>query len=275
MKLFLILGILGIFSGILACSMQNKTVAADVPTALPDAIEKNNAPKNKPLVLVELFTSEGCSDCPSADRVLARLEKEQPNADAEIITLALHVDYWDRLGWKDQFSSHLYSERQNGYADRFKLDSIYTPQMVVDGQKEFVGSNFTAAQNAISEAAKNQKAKVELTNGTDAKNLNPNLKVKISDLPARESSYVWLVIAEDNLQTAVRRGENGGRTLSHTSVAREMKLVGEINSTAKTFETAVDYQLQPNWKQKNLKFVVFAQGKDTKKIYGINKKLLG
>ncbi len=275
MKLFLIFAILSIFSVFLACSVQNNTVAADVPTALPDAVEKNNPPKNKPPVLVELFTSEGCSSCPPADRVLIRLENEQPNTDAEIITLAFHVDYWNRLGWKDEFSSSLYSERQNGYADRFKSDSIYTPQMVVDGQKEFVGSNFTTAQSAISEAAKNQKAKVEITNGADAKNPNQNLKVKISDLPAHENSYVWLAIAEDNLQTAVRRGENGGKTLLHTSVVREMKLIGEINSIDKSFETAADYQLEPNWKKKNLKFVVFVQGKETKKVYGINKKLLG
>jgi hypothetical protein len=271
MKLFLTIGLLSIFAGISACNMQNKTVAADVPQTAPDSIEKNNLPKNKPIVLVELFTSEGCSDCPSADRVLARLENEQPNADAEIITLALHVDYWDRLGWKDQFSSNLYSERQKGYADKYKLNSVYTPQMVVDGQKEFVGSNFGAAQNSISEAAKNKKAPVELITGT---NQNQNLKIKISDLPAHEDSYVWLVIAEDNLRTDVKGGENGGKTLPHASVVREMKLIGEISSIDKTFETATDYQFQPGWNKENLKFVVFAQGKDTKKVYGVNKKSL-
>ena len=273
MKLFLIIGILSLFLGVLACNMQNRTVAADVPQSMPDSVENNTVPKNKPLVLVELFTSEGCSDCPSADRVLARLEKEQPNADAEVITLALHVDYWDRLGWKDAFSSHFFSERQNGYADRFKLDSIYTPQMVVDGQKEFVGSNFGTAQSAISDAAKIQKGVVELSNGADAK--NPGLKVKISDLPAHENSYVWLAIAEDNLQTNVKRGENSGKVLPHVSVVREMKLIGEIKPTDKSFETEAAFQFQPNWNKKNLKFVVFVQGKDTKKIYGINKKAAG
>jgi hypothetical protein len=272
MKLFLLIGILSIFSGILGCSIQNRTIAGDATKTLPDVVEKNNDTNKKPLVLVELFTSEGCSDCPPAERVLARLENEQPNGDAEIITLALHVDYWDRLGWKDTFSSHFYSERQEDYAGRFKLESIYTPQMVVDGQKEFVGSNFGLAQDAISEAARNQKATVELGVETNVK--NPNLKVKISNLPAREDSYVWMAIAEDNLQTTIRRGENGGKTLPHTSVAREMKLLGEIKSTDKSFEIETACQLQPEWNKKNVKFIVFVQGKDTKKVYGINKKLL-
>jgi hypothetical protein len=273
MKLILLIGILSILSGVLGCSVQNRTVTE--PTTLPDAIEKNNAPKNKPLVLVELFTSEGCSSCPPADKVLAGLEHEQPNADAEIITLAMHVDYWDRLGWKDAFSSNFYSERQNSYAESFKAGSIYTPQMIVDGQKEFIGSDFATAQNAVSEAAKSQKAIVELASGSDSENQNQDLKVKISELPAHENSYVWLVIAEDNLQTSVKSGENGGKTLPHASVVRDMKLVGEIDSIDKTFEIDTASRLQPDWDKKNLKFVVFVQGKDTKKVYGINKKLLG
>ncbi len=135
-------------------------------------------------VLVELFTSEGCSSCPPADRVLAQLEKERTTADAEIITLALHVDYWNYLGWKDEFSSSVYSQRQNGYAEKFNLDSIYTPQMVVDGQNQFVGSNLGTAQKAISEAAKSQKANIEISSVADLK--NPKLKVNISDLPAHD-----------------------------------------------------------------------------------------
>ena len=219
-------------------------VCLDVPQTLPYSSRKQRG--DKKLRFCRVFTSEGCSDCPPADGVLARLEREQPNADAEIITLALHVDYWDRLGWKDTFSSHLYSERQTGYAETFKLDSVYTPQMIVDGQMQFVGSNFGAAQNAVSEAAKNQKATIELTTGTDAENQNPNVKVKISNLPAHENSYVWLAVAESNLKTSVGRGENRDKTLSHSSVVREMKLIGEINSTDKTFEVETVYELQPD-----------------------------
>ncbi len=227
---------------------------------------ENLTAKSKKPVLVELFTSEGCSSCPSADNVLARLEKEQPNTNAEIITLALHVDYWNYLGWKDEFSSALYSQRQNSYSNTFGLDSNYTPQMVVDGQKEFVGSNYGKAQQAISDALKNDKANIEISNTEN------NLNVKISDLPTHEKSNIWLVIAEDNLATNVRRGENSGRTLQHVSVVREMKVIGNVAANDKTFATETAFKLQPTWNKKNLKFVVFVQGADTMKIFGVNKK---
>src|SRR6478752_4847234 len=100
-------------------------------------------------VIVELFTSEGCSDCPPADTLLEKLIATQPIAGAEIIGLGQHVDYWDRLGWKDRFSSSALTARQQLYQTRFATDSIYTPQMVVDGRAEFVGSDASAARKAI------------------------------------------------------------------------------------------------------------------------------
>ena len=222
----------------------------------------------KPLVLVELYTSQGCISCPPADRLLAQMEKEQPNANAEIVTLALHVDYWNYLGWKDEFSAATYSQRQSGYAEKFRLDSIYTPQMVVDGQTQFVGSNLGTAQKAISEAAKTSKTNIELSTAED------KLKVKISDLPAGENSYVWLAIAEDDLKTSVKRGENSGKTLDHVSVVRELKLLGNLASTDKNFETEVAFKLLPDWKKENVKFVAFVQGEKTKRVFAVNKHKL-
>ncbi|MGH9764327.1 MAG: DUF1223 domain-containing protein, partial [Blastocatellia bacterium] len=112
-------------------------------------------------VLVELFTSEGCSSCPPADEVMARLARTQPVPGAEIIALGEHVDYWNRLGWTDPFSSSAFSNRQREYSSAFANDEVYTPQMIVDGQTEFVGSNIAKARAAIAAAASLPKATVE------------------------------------------------------------------------------------------------------------------
>lgn len=263
MKRFFIFTLVAAFVGLLGWSLRSDTTAVQAQTIHTN--KQMNTNKKVP-VLVELFTSEGCSSCPPADRVLSKLEKEQSNPDAEIITLSLHVDYWNYLGWRDEFSSAAYSQRQNGYAEKFKLDSIYTPQMVVDGQTQFVGSNSDAAQKAVSDAAKTAKTNIEISNETENK-----LKVKIADLPAHENLYVWLAIAEDGLRTSVKRGENGGRTLDHTSVVRDMKLIGSVKSADKNYESETAFQLQSGWKKENLKFVVFVQGENTKKIFGVNK----
>jgi hypothetical protein len=270
MKYILLITVIGGFSMFLACAGKNEAVISGV-AQLETSREPVDAKIKRP-ILVELFTSEGCSSCPPADRVLAQLEKEQNNADADIITLALHVDYWNYLGWKDEFSSPLFSERQNGYAEKFKLDSIYTPQMVIDGQTQFVGSNLETAQKTISDAGKNEKADVKLSIETSTTNLL--LKVKISNFPARENSNVWLAIAEDDLKTNVRRGENSGKTLDHVSVVRELKLLGNFASTDKIFETESVLSFQPAWKKENLKLIVFAQGTETKRVYAVSQKSL-
>lgn len=263
MKRFIIFAVVAALAGLFLWSLQSDKTAVQAQTT---KTKKTMDTNKKTPVLVELFTSEGCSSCPPADRVLAQLEKDQSNNSAEIITLSMHVDYWNNLGWKDPFSAAAYSQRQSGYADKFKLDSIYTPQMVVDGQTQFVGSNLGTANKAITDAAKTVKTNIELAKETDGK-----LKIKFADLPTHDDSYIWMVIAEDNLQTSVKRGENGGRTLDHTSVVREMKLVGNLASTDKSFEIEADYKLQSGWKKDDLKFVVFVQGKDSKKVFGVNK----
>ncbi|MEP7037775.1 MAG: DUF1223 domain-containing protein [Acidobacteriota bacterium] len=251
--LLILIGVLGVFSA----TAQTK---------------ENAATKNKTPVLVELFTSEGCSSCPPADKNLTRLEKEQPNTDAEIITLEMHVDYWNYLGWKDEFSLAHFGERQGGYASFFGLDSNYTPQMVVDGQKEFVGSNYKNATNAIAEAVKNPKAAVEISPEILAKKIN--FKIKSADISKHDESYIWLAVTEDNLTNNVSRGENSGRTLSHTSVVREMKLIGNLMPADKNFNIETAVNLQSNWNKKNLKFVVFVQGKQSKKVFALDRTKL-
>ncbi len=254
----MILSFIAIFS---ACSTQN---VESMPI-----VNKENSPDNngkKQPVLVELFTSEGCSSCPPADKALAFLEKEQPYIQAEIITLALHVDYWDRLGWRDEFSSPLYSQRQTVYAQKLKLDSTYTPQMIVDGRTQFVGSDLGAAAKAITEAAKSPKANIEA-----AFNAENTLKVKISDIPKHEDATVFLAVAEDNLASNVKLGENAGKNLEHISVVRELKTLGKIEATSVGFEQQSVITLKSEWKKENLKYIIFVQENDSRKVLGIKK----
>lgn len=263
MKIIIALAAACGFLGLITYSF-NKMPVNDAVKENVETTAKTSAATSKPLVLVELFTSEGCSSCPPADRALIFLEKEQPYSEAEIVPLAMHVDYWNRLGWTDKFSASDYSRRQEFYSNTFKLDGVYTPQMVVDGARQFVGGNLDEAHKAVTEAAKSPKANVELTLADD------KLKINITELPAHSFANVFLAIAENNLSTEVKRGENGGATLPHTAVVRELKTIGTISDEMKNFNTETAFKLQPDWKKENLKLVVFVQTEQGSRIIGVN-----
>lgn len=261
--------------GGLVTAYSVKKTGNELPVADPEycnvAVSAAKTPDNEPkkekrkkTVLVELFTSEGCSSCPPADRNLIYLNDKQPFSDAEVITLSMHVDYWNRLGWTDRFSSAQFSERQRFYSDALETDGAYTPQMVVDGKTEFVGGNLNSAREAITEALDAEKGDVQLT-AADNK-----LQVKIENLTEHSAANVFLAIAEDNLSTAVGSGENGGRTLNHSSVVRELKSIGRVGSGDKSFSIETAFSLKSQWKKQNLKLVVFVQetGK-TSQIIGV------
>jgi hypothetical protein len=211
-------------------------------------------------VLVELFTSEGCSDCPPADEVLQRLEAGV--AGVEVVVMGEHVTYWDRLGWKDRFSADVFTQRQEQYGRRFHLNSVYTPQMVVNGQAEFVGSDEARARREIVSAAKQTAPKIELRlAGGDS------LAITASGLPAQaKGAEVILAVTETRLDTDVQRGENGGRKLRHTGVARSLKTVGRVSNA--NYSAVASYRLDPSWKRENVKLVVFLQDPVSRKILG-------
>ena len=231
-------------------------------------------------VLVELFTSEGCSSCPPADDLLIRLDQEQPVPDAEIIVISEHVDYWNRLGWADPFSSAAFSERQNQYAGAFGTNQIYTPQMVVDGRREFIGSLEGKARREIARAAQTPKAKVVLVK--ESAHLPDDLismHVSVGQLPRTTSNgtgEAWLAITEGELSTDVRRGENAFRTLQHTGVVRRMELLRALEAgDAEGFAAEFTVSLAPEWKRQNLRAVVFIQERVSRRVLGVGQMRLG
>ncbi|MEO6724241.1 MAG: DUF1223 domain-containing protein [Blastocatellia bacterium] len=251
-----------------ASSVTNvKAGAAEI--APPESGDSKRAP-----VIVELFTSEGCSSCPPADVVLAQLEKSQPVAGVEVIALSEHVDYWNYIGWSDPFSSAAFSARQQAYAPVFGNDGVYTPQMVVDGQAEFIGSNSSKAQAAITRAAKLPKGEVKIAfaenaSASDAQAVK--LKVSVEKLPAVTSgdvAEVLLAITESNLSSQVVRGENSGRKLGHTAVVRELRSLGQIAGSNKAFEAETTAMLNKEWKRGELRAVAFVQERAHKRILG-------
>lgn len=236
-------------------------------TGTSAAVEANDSADSiRSPILVELYTSEGCSSCPPADRALAFLAEQQPVSGAEVIALEFHVDYWDTPAWKDPFSSALFSQRQKLYAERYRSDQVYTPQMIVDGGQQFVGSDTLQATNVIMEAAK--KAKAVITIAQDKEKLS----VKIGPLAKAGDSTiftVFLAIAEDGLSTDIKGGENSGKKLSHSAVVRELRSLGTLGGGSKGFETQTDLQLQKGWKREDLRAVVFVQENESRRVLAV------
>lgn len=250
----LYLKVAGFVIGIaLCCAVLAARAIIAKPTATPEAKRK--------AVVVELFTSEGCSSCPPADALLLELRQQAQQDGTEIIPLGFHVDYWNDLGWKDRFSSAAYSQRQEQYARKFSLDGPYTPQMVVDGSREFTGSDSSRARAAISqEAAQAQTADVQLSLASPDK-----LLVRVIS-SSGNTGDVTLVITEDNLTTNVGAGENNGRVLRHAAVVREFRTLGKLAQS--NFQAEIPLAPAKEWKPKDLRYVVFVQEASNGRIEG-------
>jgi hypothetical protein len=223
-------------------------------------------------VIVELFTSEGCSSCPRADALLSQLDRSQPVAGAQIIALEEHVDYWNQLGWVDPFSSPQYRVRQNDYAQRFAIDSVFTPQMVVNGQAQFTGGDGSRALQEIGRAAQTPGVQVDLR--TAANPGNPELLdlfVQVTNLSAGKTrrADVYLAVTEKDLVSNVLRGENSGRQLRHAPVVRSFGVIGKIQSSGANAGQIVNTLRFPReWRRENLRAVVFVQEHDASRIAG-------
>jgi len=215
-------------------------------------------------VLVELFTSEGCSSCPPADALLSQLGRMQPVHGAELIVLEEHVDYWDRLGWKDPFSSEGMTQRQSEYANAFGGQQVYTPQMVVDGRAEFVGSSERDAFGAVRTASETAKPAVKLAWTPDGQ-----LAVSIQQLTNAtrgETSDIYLAVTEGMLQSNVQRGENSGRELKHDGVVRQLIRTGKIKYGSPQVSSTFAIRTMPEWNRANLRAVIFVQEQNSRRV---------
>ena len=224
-------------------------------------------------VVVELFTSEGCSSCPPADDLLRSLARNQPVPGALIIPLGEHVDYWDRLGWRDPFSSPRFTRRQRDYARAFDAPDIYTPQIVVDGRVGLVGSRRVEVQDAIRRAREEAKVAVGLEVAAHPRSLVVEVAAAVGpDAPgiAAEPVGVWLAITEDGLVSDVRGGENLFRRLRHTGVVRHLERVDTLAPDAVHGggEVRTRLRLDPDWNRERLHAVVFLQERDSLRIVG-------
>ncbi len=241
----------------LAMGLQGQT-AVDAP-----------APK---VVLVELFTSEGCSSCPPADALLRQVNGSRTSGDQLVVGISEHVTYWNGLGWSDPFSSAAYTDRQNAYSERFHLEGVYTPQMVINGAEQIVGSDRVALVRAVqAEQAPHPRVSLRILSLNVAGNaLEVNFSVS-GDLPA-QGVDLMAVLADDSDRSNVLRGENSGQNLEHVAVARSLSRVAKMRSAG---EQRVQVQVPVKFQaaQKH-HLILFAQTPGNGRVLGADTKPL-
>ncbi len=236
-------------------SQNRRQFAVAVISSVALAQDANRKP-----VLVELFTSEGCSSCPPADLLLEKLDRLQPVPGAAIIVLSEHVDYWNSAAWKDPYSSAVFSRRQQTYANRSRLESVYTPQMIVDGAAEFVGNDGRRAQSAIAEASKQEKIGVRIAI------VASGVRVEVDALPksaGRREADVYLVQADESGTNDIAGGENKGRRLHHIAMARRIEKLGTVSART-AFSKDAPAQATPA----AMRWIAFAQEPASGRVWG-------
>lgn len=228
--------------------MKQKWLWLPLCFILPAALvlfDKENKSTKEPetgFAVVELFTSEGCSSCPAADQLVEKIGEE--NKGKRVYIASYHVDYWDRLGWKDRFSKPGYSAYQYAYAKQFHLNSVYTPQIVLNGQSQFIGSNGILLRSSISNKLNNREsARLEL-NKLDA---GPSVcKVHYLLQEAGPSAALTFVLLQEKAVVNIERGENSGKTLTHTNIVHEVKTIPPGN-TSGDFSFPIPTSIRNQW----------------------------
>lgn len=217
-------------------------------------------------VLLELYTSEGCSSCPSADALVDELSRAQPVDGVEVVALGLHVDYWNYLGWADPYSNSDFSNRQALANQALGRDGVFTPQALVNGRVSLVGSDSGGLRQALRAERDRPAAHVEAAARVRGDRVELSATVTGAPAVARDDeAEVWAALTESGLSTEVRRGENAGRTLHHAPVARRLVRLGQLSASPLSTSVALD----PSWKRDRLKAVVFVQERRSRRVLGV------
>ncbi|MEP6847049.1 MAG: DUF1223 domain-containing protein [Panacibacter sp.] len=214
--------------------------------------------------VIELFTSEGCSSCPAADALLAKISDEY---EGSFFVLGFHVDYWNRLGWTDAYSSAAYSSRQQKYGQLFHLNSIYTPQAVVNGKAEIVGSDEGRLRENIVTALGNKPAQtIELK----AKVIDDKSISVTYNLDKSSNEILNIALVQLHTETDVKRGENEGRILKHINIVRDFKTIGISGQP----QGSIGLNIPAGLSAKGFKVIAYAQDVDTFEVKAVTETLL-
>jgi hypothetical protein len=227
-----------------------------------------SSPAGRVPVLLELFTSEGCSSCPPADRLLASLD-EQPIPGADLIVLSEHVDYWNQLGWKDPFSSSRFSVRQQNYTEKFHMDGVYTPQLVVYGTFSFVGSDSLASGVAIRKAIRSPKIGMVISKASlDGSRVTARIEFSAAGqaIPVKNAT-LFVAIADNRAESHVARGENAGHSLTHVAVVRSLARIGLVDLN-EAGAREVSIPVEPSHAPGGVRVVAFLQDLKTGRVLG-------
>lgn len=222
-------------------------------------------------VIVELFTSEGCSSCPPVDTFLRKVDTLQPIKGVQVIGIEEHVDYWNQDGWVDPYSGLQWTARQESYVMKFKDKTPFTPQLIIAGEKEMVPTSPAIVFNAIRQAAEQENVQVSVqpgaTDGKDAQQFTIHVASAASAKPPKAD--VWLAVTEEGLQMQVTSGENKGRTLEHAAVTRSLEKIGSLSDKpGAAFTADPRVKFKSSWKKTNLHVVVFVQDHKSMRIVG-------
>lgn len=227
-------------------------------------------------VLLELFTSQGCSSCPDADAMLRRLMRD-PAIAPLVAPLSLHVDYWDGLGWKDPYSDARWSSRQRKYATRNKNSKVKTPMAIIDGHYEVPAHRFDLLRSAIRNISRAPHAgRIEIS--VQESTMTARVKINAYLKKTVQGRHVDVVVAlyEDNLRTAVQRGENAGQDLRNDRVIRHWDVVDRISVLGGSIcHKSVFLPLPPNWKGRKYGAVAFLQTQPGLKVLGTSRVHFG